>query len=94
MRAVHGTVGLSESIALDAAVAVLQVPRQEQRLKKLVEAIAAWPTKEVPGLRGLHSACSRTRRHAALCVFDEDFLGEPIEVDEDVDPDEIRGQFT
>jgi len=28
-----------------------------------------------------------------LFLFDEDFLGEAIEVDEDVDPSEIEGQF-
>jgi hypothetical protein len=28
-----------------------------------------------------------------LYLFDEDFLGEPIEVDEDVDPSEIEDRF-
>ena len=44
-----------------------------------------------PGYEGAFLAI-KAPEGTMLYVFDEDFLGEPIEVDEDVDPSEFPGQ--
>ena len=45
-------------------------------------------SQRFPGYEGAFLAI-KAPEGTMLYVFDEDFLGEPIEVDEDVDPDEF-----
>ena len=82
--------GLSESIALQTPSLCFKC-QDKNALRHLLEARGIG-AQEFPGFEGafmLLTAPEGTR----LYVFDEDFLGEPIVVDEDVDPGEIEGRF-
>ena len=82
--------GLSESIALEHPSLCFKC-RDKSVIRRLIEE-RGLDAKEFPGFEGafmMLTAPEGTR----LYLFDEDFLGEPIEVDEDVDPSEIEGQF-
>ena len=87
--------GLSESIALEHPSLCFKC-RDKAALKKIVEA-RGLSYKKFPGFEGAFGVLTAPEG-TQLYVFEEDFLGESIEVDEDVDPDEIdeeiRGQFT
>ena len=50
---------------------------------------ATWTFPGFEGAFGVMTAPEGTQ----LYLFEEDFLGESIEVDEDVDPEEIKGKF-
>ena len=83
-------IGLSESIALEQPSLCFKC-HDKEALKQLIEARGLEAT-EFPGFEGAFivlTAPESTR----LYLFDEDFLGEPIEVDEDVDPREIEDRF-
>ena len=82
--------GLSESIALEEPSLCFKC-RDKAALKELVaaEGISFDKFPGFEGAFGVLTAPEGTR----LYVFDEDFLGESIEVDEDVDPDEIKDKF-
>ena len=79
-------VGLSESIALDSPSLCFKC-HDKGRLNALVEK-EALRSQRFPGYEGAFLAL-KAPEGTMLYVFDEDFLGEPIEVDEDVDPDEF-----
>jgi hypothetical protein len=82
--------GLSESIALEQPSLCFKC-QDKSAVKHLVEARGVEAT-EFPGFEGAFmvlTAPESTRQY----LFDEDFLGEPIEVDEDVDPSEIEERF-
>lgn len=79
-------VGLSESIALSGPSLCFKCQDQDA-LTELIEKDSL-PVQRFPGYEGA-SAVIRAPEGTMLYVFDEDFLGEPIEVDEDADPDEF-----
>jgi hypothetical protein len=81
-------VGLSESIALDGPSLCFRC-RYKDALEALVEK-AGLRTQRFPGYEGAFLAI-KAPEGTMLYVFDEDFLGEPIEVDEDVDPSAFPG---
>ena len=81
--------GLSESIALDGPSLCFKC-HDKAALEALVEK-AAFRSQRFPGYEGAFLAI-KAPEGTMLYVFDEDFLGEPIEVDEDVDPSEFPGQ--
>ena len=78
--------GLSESIALEHPSLCFKC-RDKAALKKIVEA-RGLTYKKFPGFEGAFGVLTAPEG-TQLYVFEEDFLGESIEVDEDVDPDEI-----
>ncbi len=82
--------GLSESIALQNPSLCFKC-RDKDALKHLVEA-RGLAVKEFPGFEGAFMVLTAPEG-TQLFLFDEDFLGEPIEVDEDVDPSEVEGRF-
>ena len=85
--------GLSESIALEQPSLCFKC-RDRQALKKRVAAEGLSYGK-FPGFEGAFGVLTAPEG-TQLYVFEEDFLGESIEVDEDVDPDdleEIKGRF-
>ena len=79
--------GLSESIALEQPSLCFKC-RDKQALKKLVGA-EGLAYKKFPGFEGAFGVLTAPEG-TQLYVFEEDFLGESIEVDEDVDPDELE----
>ena len=79
--------GLSESIALEQPSLCFKC-RDKQALKKLVGA-EGLAYEKFPGFEGAFGVLTAPEG-TQLYVFDEDFLGESIEVDEDVDPDELE----
>ena len=79
-------IGLSESIAL-AAPSLCFKCHDKDTLKALVEK-EGLRAERFPGFEGAFLAI-RAPEGTMLYAFDEDFLGEPIEVDEDVDPEEF-----
>ena len=82
--------GLSESIALDEPSLCFKC-RDKQALMQLIDTQGLTYDK-FPGFEGAFGVLTAPEG-TRLYVFDEDFLGESIEVDEDVDPDEIREKF-
>lgn len=82
--------GLSESIALEGPSLCFKC-HDKAVLKHLLEARGV-EAEEFPGFEGAFMALTAPEG-TRLFLFDEDFLGEPIEVDEDVDPREVEGQF-
>ncbi len=82
--------GLSESIALQSPSLCFKC-QDKDSLRQLIEA-RGLEAKEFPGFEGAFMVLTAPEG-TQLFLFDEDFLGEPIEVDEDVDPSEIEGQF-
>lgn len=82
-------VGLSESIALDGPSLCFKC-QDKDALAALIEK-EALRTQRFPGYEGAFLAL-KAPEGTMLYVFDEDFLGEPIEVDEDVDPSEFADQ--
>jgi hypothetical protein len=83
--------GLSESIALEHPSLCFKC-RDESALRALIEA-QGLPAEKFPGFEGAFLVLTAPEG-TQLYVFKEDFLGEPIEVDEDVDPSEVEGKFT
>ena len=82
--------GLSESIALERPSLCFKC-HDKAALKSLLEA-RGLEAQEFPGFEGA-SMVLTAPEGTPLFVFDEDFLGEPIVVDEDVDPSEVEGEF-
>ena len=82
-------VGLSESIALDGPSLCFKC-HDKDALEALVEK-EGLRTQRFPGYEGAFLAI-KAPEGTMLYVFDEDFLGEPIEVDEDIDPSEFPDQ--
>ena len=82
--------GLSESIALNEPSLCFKC-HDKKALKQLVEA-QGLSFEKFPGFEGAFGVLTAPEG-TRLYLFDEDFLGESIEVDEDVDPDEIRDKF-
>lgn len=82
--------GLSESIALERPSICFKC-HDKAALKALLQA-RGLEAQEFPGFEGAFMVLTAPEG-TQLFVFDEDFLGEPIEVDEDVDPSEVEGQF-
>ena len=82
--------GLSESIALESPSLCFKC-QDKDALKRLLEA-RGLEVKQFPGFEGAFMVLTAPEG-TQLFVFDEDFLGEPIEVDEDVDPSEVEGRF-
>ena len=82
--------GLSESIALESPSLCFKC-QDKEALKHLIEA-RGLEAKKFPGFEGAFMVLTAPEG-TQLFLFDEDFLGEPIEVDEDVDPREIEGKF-
>ena len=79
-------VGLSESIALDGPSLCFKC-QDLDALDALIEKDGL-PVQRFPGYEGAAVAI-KAPEGTMLYVFDADFLGEPIEVDEDVDPGEF-----
>ena len=79
-------IGLSESIALDGPSLCFKC-HDKDALKTLVDK-EGLRAQRFPGFEGAFLAI-KAPEGTMLYLFDEDFLGEPIEVDEDVDPDEF-----
>ena len=82
--------GLSESIALESPSLCFKC-QDKAALRQLVEA-RGLAVKQFPGFEGAFMVLTAPEG-TQLFVFEEDFLGEPIEVDEDVDPSEAEGKF-
>jgi len=82
--------GLSESIALESPSLCFKC-QDKEALKHLADA-RGLEVKQFPGFEGAFMVLTAPEG-TQLFVFDEDFLGEPIEVDEDVDPSEVEGRF-
>ena len=82
--------GLSESIALETPSLCFKC-HDKDALKHLLEARGI-EGKEFPGFEGAFMVLTAPEG-TQLFLFDEDFLGEPIVVNEDVDPSEVEGQF-
>ena len=79
-------VGLSESIALDSPSLCFKC-HDKDAARALVEK-ESLRAQRFPGYEGAFVAI-KAPEGTMLYLFDEDFLGESIEVDEDVDPDEF-----
>ena len=79
-------VGLTESIALDSPSLCFKC-QDKDVLHALVEK-EGLRAQRFPGYEGAFLAI-KAPEGTMLYLFDEDFLGEAIEVDEDVDPDEF-----
>jgi hypothetical protein len=82
--------GLSESIALKQPSLCFKC-HDEAALRSLVEA-QGFQAEKFPGFEGASSVLTAPEG-TQLYVFKEDFLGEAIEVDEDVDPSEVEDQY-
>ena len=82
--------GLSESIALESPSLCFKC-QDKDALKRLLEA-RGLEVKQFPGFEGAFMVLTAPEG-TQLFVFDEDFLGEPIEVDEDADPSEVEDRF-
>jgi hypothetical protein len=82
--------GLSESIALESPSLCFKC-QDKDALKRLLEA-RGLEVKQFPGFEGAFMVLTAPEG-TQLFVFDEDFLGEPIEVDEDADPSELEDRF-
>ena len=82
--------GLSESIALEQPSLCFKC-HDKPAIARLLEERGLEAT-EFPGFEGAFMVLTAPEG-TQLYLFDEDFLGEPIEVDEDVDPSEIEEQF-
>ena len=82
--------GLSESIALEKPSLCFKC-HDKAALKHLLEARGLEGT-EFPGFEGAFMVLTAPEG-TQLFIFDEDFLGELIEVDEDVDPVEVEATF-
>ncbi len=82
--------GLSESIALEAPSLCFKC-HDRDALKHLQQARDI-EAKEFPGFEGAFMVLTAPEG-TQLFLFDEDFLGEAIVVDEDVDPSEVEGRF-
>lgn len=82
--------GLSESIALEQPSLCFKC-RDEHALRDLIES-QELQAKNFPGFEGAFTVLTAPEG-TQLYVFKEDFLGEAIEVDEDVDPSEAEGKF-
>jgi hypothetical protein len=82
--------GLSESIALEQPSLCFKC-QDKDALRQLLEARGI-EAQEFPGFEGAFMVLTAPEG-TQLFVFDEDFLGEPIVVDEDVDPSEVEGRF-
>jgi len=79
-------IGLSESIALDSPSLCFKC-NDKEALTAIIEN-EALRVQRFPGYEGAFVAI-RAPEGTMLYLFDEDFLGEPIEVDEDVDLSEF-----
>ena len=82
--------GLSESIALEHPSLCFKC-HDKPAIRHLLEERGV-EAKEFPGFEGAFMVLTAPEG-TQLYLFDEDFLGEPIEVDEDVDPSEIKRRF-
>ena len=82
--------GLSESIALQTPSLCFKC-QDKEALKHLLDARGI-EAQEFPGFEGAFMVLTAPEG-TQLFVFDEDFLGETIVVDEDVDPSEAEGKF-
>jgi len=82
--------GLSESIALEQPSLCFKC-RDKAALENLIEG-RGLAAKDFPGFEGAFKVLTAPEG-TQLFLFDEDFLGEPIVVDEDVDPDEVDARF-
>ena len=82
--------GLSESIALEQPSLCFKCP-DKAALQELVKG-QDLKSGKFPGFEGAFMVLTAPEG-TQLYVFEEDFLGEAIEVDEDVDPDEIKAKF-
>jgi catechol 2,3-dioxygenase-like lactoylglutathione lyase family enzyme len=80
--------GLSESIALERPSICFKC-RDEDRLRSLV-ATQGIDAQKFPGFEGAFLVLTAPEG-TQLFVFKEDFLGEAIDVDEDVDPADVEG---
>jgi len=83
--------GLSESIALEQPSLCFKC-HDESALRSLIESQGLTAGK-FPGFEGAFTVLTAPEG-TQLYIFKEDFLGEAIEVDEDVDPSEVEGKFT
>ena len=79
-------VGLSESIALEQPSLCFKCPDKDALMGFIDK--HDLPHKKFPGYEGAFVALTAPEG-TKLYVFEEDFLGESIVVDEDVDPDEF-----
>jgi len=82
--------GLSESIALEQPSLCFKC-HDKAALDKLIAA-RGLPAKNFPGFEGAFKVLTAPEG-TQLFLFDEDFLGEPIVVDEDVDPNAVGTRF-
>lgn len=78
--------GLSESIALDQPSLCFKC-HDKSALKHVVQ-LNDFDCEKFPGFEGAFMVLTAPEG-TRLYLFDEDFLGEPIVVDEDVDPEEF-----
>ena len=78
-------VGLSESIALEQPSLCFKCPDKDALMEFVKHDL---PHKKFPGYEGAFVALTAPEG-TRLYAFEEDFLGESIVVDEDVDPDEF-----
>lgn len=78
--------GLSESIALDGLSLCFKC--QDKDAVASIAAQRGLEANRFPGFEGAFLAL-KAPEGTSLFLFDEDFLGEPIQVNEDVDPDEF-----
>jgi len=82
--------GLSESIALEQPSLCFKC-HDKSALKTLINA-RGLRAEKFPGFEGAFMVLTAPEG-TQIYLFKEDFLGEPIEVEEDVDPSEIEGEF-
>jgi hypothetical protein len=82
--------GLSESIALEQPSLCFKC-HDEAALHNLIEA-RGLQAEKFPGFEGAFGVLTAPEG-TRLYLFKEDFLGETIEVDEDVDPSEVEAEF-
>ncbi|MDX1499829.1 MAG: hypothetical protein R3176_08030 [Woeseiaceae bacterium] len=82
-------VGLSESIALESPALCFKCP--DRKVLAAVIERHGIPHEEFPGFEGAFVALEAPEG-TKLYAFDEDFLGEPIEVDESDDLSEFPGE--
>ncbi len=80
--------GLSESIALEAPSLCFRCPDRTALFAQLE--LHGFACEKFPGFEGAFAAL-RAPEGTVLYVFDEDFLGEPYEVDESGDPADFPG---
>lgn len=80
--------GLSESIALRGPSLCFRCPDRDALMSMLEQ--RGFEYEKFPGFEGAFAAI-RAPEGTVLFVFDEDFLGEPYEVDESGDPTDFPG---